>query len=189
MNKFLFVVLGILVCSYANAQEFKIAVVDVKECVDKSKVGNQEKNNFEALKKQMTESLEKSDRELNDLAKKLEDKDYMDSLSPAAEEELQQKFQMLNQEFSRNQNQYYQLLQQANYRMLHNLQESISTASESIRSKNGLTLILNRDSAFAFDPSLDITNSVIKEMDKNFEIENSGKKAAVADENITPKAA
>lgn len=182
MKKFLIVVLGMIVCANGQAQEFKVGIVDVKECVDKSKVGQLEKNNFESMKKQMTESLEKSDRELTDLAKKLDDKDYLDSLSPAAEEELQQKFQMSSQEFSRNQNQFYQLMQQANYRMLHILQESIGTASEAVRVRDSLSLILNRDSAFAFDPSLDVTTSVIKEMDKNFDVSGSSKKAAVADE-------
>ncbi len=57
----------------------------------------------------MSSTLEKTDKELEEMAKKLQDQDYMDGLSPTAENDLKQKFQTLSQEFSRYQNQYYQL--------------------------------------------------------------------------------
>ena len=155
------------------ATDLTIGFVDFKTCVEKSKQGQQEKNAFEALKKQMTDALDKTDKELDEIAKKLEDQDYMDGLSPAAEEELKQKFQALSQEYARYQNQFYQLLNQANYKMVQTLHEEVSIAAEKVRACNNLSLILNEDSAFAHVASLDFTLPVIDEMNKQFDVDNS----------------
>lgn len=71
MKKLLLLCLGALFfVSAAQAEELKIGIVNVKTCVEKSRYGQDEKNTFDAMKKQMTESLEKSDKELQELAKK-----------------------------------------------------------------------------------------------------------------------
>ena len=163
-----------------NAADLKVGFVNFKTCLEKSKQGQQEKNAFDALKKQMTEALEKTDKELEDLAKKLENQDYMDGLSPTAEEELKHKFQNLSQEYARYQNQFYQLLNQANYKMLQTLQDDVSIAAEKVRANNNLALILNEESAFAHVSSLDFTNAVVEQMNKQFDLENS--EAVVAQE-------
>ncbi len=156
------------------AADLSVGLVNFKVCVEKSKQGQQEKNAFEAMKNQMTSTLEKTDKELEAIAKKLEDQDYMDGLSPTAEEELKLKFQSLSQDFSRYQNQYYQLLNQANYKMLQTMHDEVSVAAEKVRAAKKLSLILSEESTFAYSPSLDYTQDVIKVMDKQFEAENSG---------------
>lgn len=163
----------------AAEPKLNVGFVNFKTCVEKSKHGQQERNAFEAMKNQMTEALEKTDQELQDIAKKLEDQDYMDGLSPAAEQELKQKFQGLSQDFARYQNQYYQLLNQANYKMLQTMHDEVSYAAEQVRDKMKLSLILNEDSTFAHVSSLDCTDEVISEMDKQFEVENSSSVANV----------
>jgi outer membrane protein len=162
----------------AFAEGLQIGFVNFKTCVEKSKQGQQEKNSFDALKNQMTETLEKAGKELQDLAQKLHDPDYMDGLSPAAEEELKKKFTILNQEFSRYQNQYYQLLNQANYKMLQVMHELVSGAAEKIREREKLIFIFNEESAFAYSPAFDYTTSVIQEMDKVFEKKEMNQHAA-----------
>lgn len=154
------------------ADELKVGFVNFKTCVEKSKYGQQERNAFEAMKKQMTETLEKTDKELGEIAKQLEDQDYMDGLSPSAEEELRQKFQDKSQDFARYQNQYYQLLNQANYKMLQSMHDEVSEAAEKIRERKSLSLILSEDSTFAYASTLDFTEEVIQEMDQHFESEN-----------------
>ncbi len=154
-----------------NGAEFKVGFVNFKTCIEKSKQGQQEKNNFEAMKKQMSDALEKTDKELEEIAKKLEDQDYMDGLSPAAEDELKQKFQVLSQDYARYQNQFYQLLNQANYKMLQAMHDEVSHAAEKVREQNGLSLLLNEDSTFAHVTTLDFTHAVIEQMDKQFDSE------------------
>lgn len=174
----------VALCFGVQAQaDVKIGVVNFKHCVEKSKLGQQEKSGFESMKKQMSSALEKTDKELEDLAKKLEDQDYMDGLSPQAEEELKQKFQGLGQDFARCQNQYYQMLNQANLRLLQSLQVAVAKAAESVRQVKNLTMVLNQDAAFALTASLDLTQDVIQEMDRQFEV------ALQTQTNETPAAA
>ena len=161
-------------CGEVKAADLNIGFVNFKTCVEKSKQGQNEKNAFDALKKQMTEALEKTDKELEELATKLEDRDYMDGLSPTAEEELKHKFQTLSQEYARYQNQFYQLLNQANYKMLQSMHEEVSIAAEKVRGSNNLALLLNEDSAFAHIASLDFTLAVIDQMNKQFDVDNTG---------------
>jgi len=156
-----------------SAEDLKIGFVNFKLCLEKSKKGMQENQAFTALKNQMQETLEATDKELADLAGKLENQDYLDSLSPTAEEELKKRFQHLSQEFSRYQAQYYQLLNQANYKMFQSLHEQVAVASNHIREKQSLSLVLNEDSVFAFAPALDITTAVIGEMDRLYDLENA----------------
>ena len=178
MNKFL-PILILTACAFCfgkvnAAGDLNIGFVNFKTCIERSKHGQYEKNNFEALKKQMSDALEKTDKELEEIAKKIEDQDYMDGLSPSAEEELKQKFQMLSQEYGRYQNQFYQLLNQANYKMLQTLHDEVSLAAEKVRDKNKLSLLLNEESTFAHISSLDFTQAVVEQMDSQFERENNG---------------
>ena len=58
-----------------------VGFVNFKTCIEKSKQGQNEKNSFDGLKKQMSDALEKTSKELEEIAKNLEDPDYMDRLS------------------------------------------------------------------------------------------------------------
>lgn len=169
----LLVAVSVLAFGKLKAADLNIGFVNFKTCIEKSKQGQHEKNAFDALKKQMSEALEKTDKELEEIATKLEDQDYMDGLSPTAEEELKTKFQALSQEYARYQNQFYQLLNQANYKMLQTLHDEVSLAAEKVRDSNHLALILNEDSVFAHISSLDFTLAVIEQMNKQFDLENS----------------
>lgn len=154
------------------AQDLAIGFVNFKKCVDESKHGRQERDTLESLQKKMTEQLQNTDGELAEVAGKLQDQDYMDGLSPTAEEELKTKAQALNEELMRFQNQYYQFMQQANYKIVQDLRDFVSKAAEKVRSENELSLILNEESAFASVPSLDFTDAVVAEMDKEYDIAN-----------------
>ncbi len=158
----------------------KIRIVNFKTCVEKSKVGVQEQSSFEALKKQMESVLSEKEKTLNDMALKFEDADYLDSLSPETETELKRKFRGLSQEFSQLQNQYMQALQQTNFKVIQKLTDKVSEAAKIAAKQNNIDLILNDDTAFHNNPSLDISSEVIAIMDKNFEKEPqeaSGKSA------------
>jgi outer membrane protein len=156
-----------------HADPLKLGFVDFKECLEKSKQGQKERESFENLKNQMQSKLKESETELQSIAKKLEDQDYMDGLSPAAEEELKMKFQSMSQQFAQFQNQYYQLLQQANMKLFQSLHQQVSSAADKIREKEHFSMILNEESVFASAPTFDCTEKVIAEMDRRFQLENS----------------
>ncbi len=148
---------------------FKIGVVNFKNCVEQSKLGKAEQAAFEALKEQMVTVLEKTEKELEELAGKLSDDEHVDSLSQDAENDLKMKFQGLNQELARYQNQYYQILNQANFKLISELSSKVSDASEAVAKEKNLQLVLNEEAVFFRDPSLEITKDVIIELDKRFD--------------------
>jgi outer membrane protein len=155
-----------------------LGIVNFSSCVSDSKLGKQEQASFESLKKQMSSMLEETEKQLNDISSKFNDPEFLDGLSPEAEEELKVKFRTLNDELSRYQNQYYQVLNQANMRVIQTLSTGINTASEKVAKTKKLSMVINKDACFFYSPGLDVTPLVIAEMDKEYDLD--GKKQAPA---------
>ena len=78
----------------------------------------------------------------------------------------------------REQNQFYQVLQQANMRVIQMISTSINAASEKVAKDKKLTVIVNKDACFYYTPALDVTDLVVKAMDTTYEQE--AKKAPAA---------
>lgn len=163
-------------------------IVNFGTCVSDSKLGKQEQASFENLKKQMSTLLEDTEKQLNELAAKFNDPEYLDGLSPEAEEELKVKFRTLNEELSRYQNQYYQVMNQANMRIIQTLSTSINSASEKVAKDKKLNMVVNKDACFYYVPALDVTSSVIAEMDKNFAQDSKKQPSAQANALEAPAA-
>lgn len=144
----------------------KIAIVNFKTCVEKSKLGQKEQANFDAMKKQMETVLLEKEKSLNEIASKFNDIDYLDSLSPEAETELKNKFRSLNTEFNQQQNQFYQTLSQTNMKIVQKLTDAITLASSNYAKKNQFDIVLNEDSCFFAAPALDISSAIIKVLDE-----------------------
>jgi len=142
-----------------------------------SKMGKQEQASFESLKDQMSSLLEDTEKQLNELTSKFNDPEYMDGLSPDGEEELKTKFQMLNEEMSRYQNQYYQVLNQANTKVVQSMSSRIQEAAEKVAKSRKLSMVINKEACFFYTSGLDVTNFVIAELDRTFETESSHKMA------------
>lgn len=166
--------------SSAFAESGNFGIVNFATCITDSKMGKEEQSSFENLKKQMTAHLEDTEKQINELAAKFNDPDYMDGLSPEAEDELKNKIRTLNEELGRFQNQYYQVLNQANMKIMQSISTNINTASEKVAKDKKLTMVVNKEACFFYNPSLDVTNFVIAEMDKNFEVESKKQKATPA---------
>src|SRR5580698_1424612 len=114
-NRFIPILLAAIGLSTAAFAEPapNVGIVNFGTCVSDSKLGKQEQASFESLKKQMATLLEDTEKQLSDLTAKFNDPEYLDGLSPEAEEELKNKFRTLNEELGRYQNQYYQVMNQA----------------------------------------------------------------------------
>ena len=151
----------------------KIGIVNFKQCIEKSKIGNAEKVTFENLKKQIETTLADKEKQLNDLTAKLSDSDYMDSLSNESEADLKHRFKILSQEHQQFQSQYFQTLNQANYTILQKISKVAAEASSQIGSDLKLDLVLNEDNCFFYIPTLDVSDKVISEMDRVFEEKNN----------------
>jgi outer membrane protein len=175
--------LTLFVASSAVAAENKLTgVVNFTTCITDSKHGKKEQENLELLRKQMSTMMENTEKELKDLASKFEDSEYLDSLSPKAEEELRQKYQTLQEQMGQYQGQFYQVLNHANYQMVQKLSGNISSASKQVAEENHLDYVINKEACFYIRPDLDVTTQVISVMDKNYELDMKNRKLSENDE-------
>lgn len=150
------------------AGEAKIGVVSFRRCVEESNQGKAEQASFDKLKNQMTSVLEKTDKELEELAKKLQDSEYLDGLSPEAEQELRARYENLSQEMARYQNQYYTILNQANMKVMQGMAQQVSGAAKTVALTEGLEMIVSEDACFYFNSEFEMTEKVVAEMNRTF---------------------
>lgn len=175
--------LGITASAFASEPTSAFGVVNFGTCVSDSKVGQQEQASFENLKKQMSSLVEETEKQLNEISAKFGDPDFLDGLSPEAEEELKNKYRALSEDMQRYQNQYYQVMNQANMRIVQILSTNINAASEKVAKEKNIQFIVNKDACFYYAPSMDITASIIAEMDKGYDQE-ANKKTAAAEKSV-----
>jgi outer membrane protein len=167
-------------CSLVAAEA--ASIVNFASCITNSKYGKKEQENFENLRKQLSALIEDTEKELKEVSGKFEDSEYLDSLSPKAEEELKARFQALNEDLSRYQGQFYQILQQAQMQMVHKMNGQIARASEIVAKDKKIDYMINKEACFYYRPELDLTQQVISEMDKNFDLDAKSKKISENEE-------
>lgn len=163
--------LGSFTLPATGAESPVIGVVNFATCITESKSGKKEQENMETMRKQMSSMIEDTEKEIREIATKFEDTEYLDSLSPKAEEELKTRFQALQEDLGRYQNQFYQVLQHANYQMMQKVHGTIAKAAEKVASEKHLDYVMNREACFYIRPDLDVTSLVINEMDVHFDLE------------------
>ncbi len=160
------------------AENVVTGVVNFTTCVTESKHGKKEQENFESLRKQMSSMIENTESQLRELSAKFEDTEFLDSISPQKEEEMKNKFQALQEELSRYQNQFYQVLNHANHQMVQKISSAISIASKEVAEKNKLDYVINKEACFYIRSDLDVTTQVISAMDKKYELDQKNKKVS-----------
>jgi outer membrane protein len=158
-----------------------IGVVNFKKCAQDSKLGNKEREVFENTKKLMASVLDNMKKDLDDLAAKFKDSDYLDSLSEEAEAELKNKFHGLSQEIVRYENQYYHTLNQANQNFIKKVTHHINEAARTIAEKESLSLIVDSEPCFFYLPAIDVTVAVLEYMDDHYK--DDGQTSSKSEEN------
>lgn len=155
-----------------------IGVINTKKCIEESKLGKQEQSTFEKMKKQMESILKDKERILEDIESKVNDDDYMDSISDDAAADLKRKRRVIRQEGMELQNQYLQTLQQANVKIIQKITEMISKASVAVAKDSNppLQVILTDEACTFFAPELDISTRIIAQMDVIFDAEQKENK-------------
>jgi len=160
------------------AEEIPYGIVSFPNCVAESKHGKQEQESFEKLHEQMTTLMTDIEKQLNDIATKFSNPEFVDSLSPEAEQEMKAHFQSLSEEHNRYHSQYTQTMQQANMHLMQTMNGYVQKASETVAKKRKLPMVVREEACFFYNPSFDITKSVIDEMDKSFDKENVAQAAS-----------
>lgn len=164
-------VMALCLSALIEAEAAQYGFVNFKDVLEKSKLGKQEQASFDSLKGQMEKVLEEKDKEINEIGTKFNDPDYIDTLSPEAENELKHKLRTLSQDMNEKQSQFYQALQTAQVKIMAKIADSISKAAEKISKEKKLDAVFNQDATFYWNNELNISSDIIKEMDLAFEKE------------------
>ena len=159
-----------------SMQGARIGIVNAKKCLDESKLGKYEQSNYEKMNDQMEAVLKDKEKALQDVENKINDDDYMDSISEEATSELRRKRKSIREEGYQLQNQYIQTLQQTKMKIIQKLTEVISKASkevakESTSTGQPISIVLNDEATTYYDDSLDISDKVITKMNLIFDTE------------------
>ncbi|WP_052354689.1 OmpH family outer membrane protein [Candidatus Protochlamydia sp. R18] len=158
-----------------TSQPLKIGIVNAKKCLDESKLGKEEQANFDKMKKQMESILQDKERDLEELESKINDEDYMDSISEEAASELKRKKRNLKNEGLQLQNQYIQTLQQANLKIVQKLTDTIAKASSQVAQDTtigqAVDVIFSDEACTYFAPGLDVTDRVVTKMNAIYDNE------------------
>ena len=172
----------------AQAHVNSAGIVNFSTCITESKYGKQEQEAFDDVRTKITSIMQDLDGQFRDIVTKLNDPEFVDSLSPEKEHEMQAHAQSLQEELGRYQQQYYQVMNQANMHLIQMMTNHVSHASELIAKKEKFSVVLNKEACFYYEPKQDITAAVIAEMDKNFEKDAKAHKATAATEQPSEKA-
>jgi outer membrane protein len=153
----------------------KTGIVNTKKCLEESKLGKQEQVNLEKKKGQMESILKEKESLLEEIESKLNDDDYMDSISDEAARELTRKKRQIRNEGMQLQNQYLRGLQEENMRIIKKLTDAIAKASTAIALDNPsgqvYDAIFTDEATTYYAPSLDVSEWVIKKMNEQFDMD------------------
>lgn len=178
--KFLLSTLAALSLSICPTFAAEVGIVNFASCCSDSKAGQQEQESLQTMQNQMVSLMEETEKEIKEIDAKLKDTEYLDSLSPQAEAELQAKREQLAKNAGQYQGQFYQMMQQVQYQIYQRVLSNVTKAAEKVRKEKNLDFVINKEACFAVRPDsdLDVTSSVISEMDKTFELDKAEKEAA-----------
>ena len=175
------VILTVLAGAAVAVENPLIGVVNFTTCITDSKYGKKEQESLEGLRKQMSSLVENTEKELRELSSKFDDTEYLDSLSPKAEDELKAKHQSLSEDMGRYQQQFYQVLNQANSQLIQKMIQIIGKASKIVAEQKRLDCIINQEACFYTKADLDVTTMVIEEMNRQFDVDQKAKKVSDLD--------
>lgn len=159
--------------------DIKIGILSFANCIQESKYGKKEQSTLKGLQNQITSLIKDTEQQLQEIANKLNDPEYIDTLSPEGEQELKIKFQNHQEDLMRYQQQYSEFLNQANYKVMQTMFFHVKNAAKIVSDRLNLDYVLDENSVICNNAGIEITNQVIQELDLLFEKEENDKSKVV----------
>lgn len=159
--------------SFSSQQSLKVGVINTRRCMEEAKASKHERTNLEKMKSQMESVLKDKEKAIQSIQSKLQDEDYMDSLSDEAERELKHKRKTLMEEGMELNKQFVDTLENANMKIVQSLIEQISKICKEIAvdPTQPLDIIFTSEACTYYGEQLDITDRVLAKLDARFDAE------------------
>lgn len=170
-NRNIFLALATLGLSFGSAYADNSApgIVNATTCMEQSKFAQNKKTEIDSYAKELQAKLESLHKEYKEIEDKLKNTEYVDSITPEAEKNLENEKAARAQKLGMAQSEFSQMMQQKQMEYFQALQESISEAAQLVAAENHLSGVASKDIYFYFDPALEITDKVIAKMDELYD--------------------
>ena len=169
-------VTGILIYSFtaspARSEEFKIGYVDAQKVLDESKLGEQVKESLNEYVQSRQKIVDIEETELKKLEEDLSKQGAV--LSPEAKQDKEEQLQRKYMEYQRKVGELQKEIQLRRTEKLEEFNKNLEKIVKALGEKDGYSMILNNPASNTVvysKPSLDLTERLIQEIDKNQTIE------------------
>ncbi len=161
MNKILMslFVAGLASTSVVHAAGY--GVVDLEKVVENSTYLKQQKTALQQTVKPQTTKLEQLDKELEGIQQRAQ---QSPSLSEAEKQKMMAQYQAKMKEFNSTQEGLRTTVQSSIQVMDKTLDGRVKQVAEQLRKENNLDVVLNKNSALAYDAKYDLTDKMIQKV-------------------------
>ncbi|QSG85876.1 OmpH family outer membrane protein [Acinetobacter indicus] len=161
MKKIQLAVLGFTLSCAAAAQAAGYGVVSLERVVESSSYLKQQNSALQQSLKPQTTKLEQLGKELENLQQRAQ---QSANLSEADKQKLSVQYQAKLKEFNTLQQGLQTKVQADLQKMNDSFEQRIKQAAEQLRKENNLDVVLNKNSALAYDPKYDLTDKMIQKV-------------------------
>lgn len=154
-------------------------VVNAQPCFTESKPALKTQQLIDSLVEKTNDTLKEFDQKVTELDGKLNDQHYLDGLTPEANKQLKQSYEKALQDRETARAQLQQQHSQTHVSLVQDLIAKINLASEKVAKSKNLSIILSSDSITYFDPSIDQTADIMKELNANADLDDESPKKEI----------
>jgi len=155
------------VCSFSMAADVaKIGVIDLQRVIETSKQGKTAQAQIKKQKDKMEEDLKLKGAEIEQIRQRLEREAMV--MSKEAREEKEREARIKLNDFKSLQKRYRSELQNLEKRLIEQLKDDVFELVNNIGKKEGYLLIISKIGVLYSPSSIDITDQLIKQLNKKF---------------------
>ena len=151
-----------------GAEPVKVAVMDQQLVIERSKAGKRALEDLKAYSATRQKIINSDDQELKELEQTIQD----GKLSESAKQEKQNQFQAKLEAYQRRLADFNREIQQKQREMVTEYSKKVQEAAQAVAQKEGYVAVIDRGNesviriVIYYQPTLDVTDQVVKEFDK-----------------------
>ena len=152
----------------ARSEEFKVGFVDAQKVLDESELGKQVRDSLNDYVKSRQKIVDIEEQDLKKLEEDLSKQGAI--LSPDAKQEREEQLQRKYMEYQKKVGELQKEIQQRRTDKLEEFNKNLEKIVKVLGEKEGYSMILNNPASNTIiysKPSLDLTDRLIQEIDKN----------------------
>jgi outer membrane protein len=164
------IVIAIVLCGAAYGAEFKVAVVDQQQVLERSKAGKRAMDALKEFSAARQRIVSADDAELKRLEDEVKSQDG--SLSDAQRREKQELFRTKFESYQRRLQEFNREIQDKQRQLVDEYQKKIEQAASAVAEKGDYAMVLNKGNDETLhiiiyaSKAIDITEAVVKEFDR-----------------------